>query len=409
MKKIFTSVLIFLLIVLSFKCIYATSGHYKVSINKVTDKAIPGEEFKINVAISDFADVGEGINAVTGKISYNSKILEVKSVESSSGWDSFNSRSLKTDYQPTNAERAQWTNLTADDKVIIGVGLYIAHIYDTNQILVAGVIEDSPANKVGIEVGDIVKKIDDVDYLGEQLTQASNRMKGKEGEQVKVTVDRNGKEIDFNIIREKIKFTYVKSKKLENEIGYIRITSFEGECAKEFKNEYKKLQSQGIKSLIIDLRNNGGGLVDQSLDIAEMIVPKDSKMLIAKNKNQEEEITVSKKEPIVNVPIVILVNGYTASASEILTAAIKENTNAKVVGTQTYGKGVIQGIYLFNDNKTGIKITMQEYFTPNHNKLNKIGITPDEIVELPEEAKGNVLVLDKENDNQLMKAIEILK
>ena len=131
-------------------------------------------------------------------------------------------------------------------------------------------------------------------------------------------------------------------------------------------------------------------------------------MLITKDKKEKEEISISKKDPIVNVPVVILVNGYTASASEILTAAIRENTNAKVVGTQTFGKGIIQGIYLFDDQKTGMKITMQEYFTPNHNKLHKIGITPDEVLELPEEWQGH-LTVDKQYDNQLQKAVELLK
>lgn len=290
----------------------------------------------------------------------------------------------------------------------VGVGLYISQNMKTNEILVIGVIEDSPANKAGILVGDVIKKVDNVEYTGENLTQASNHMKGIEGTKVKVTVVREGKEIDFDILREKIKFKCVKSEKLENNIGYIRISSFDGGCAEDFKNEYNNLSSQGIKSLIIDLRNNGGGLVDQSLEIAEMIVQKGDTMLITKDKKNKEELSISKKDPIINVPIVILVNEYTASASEILTAAVRENTNAKVVGTQTYGKGVIQGIYLFDDKKTGLKITMQEYFTPKHNKLHKIGITPDEVIELPDEWKGHLNV-EKQYDNQLQKAIELLK
>ena len=290
----------------------------------------------------------------------------------------------------------------------VGVGLYIAENSKTNEILVVGVIEDSPANKAGILVGDIIRKIDDKEYKGEQLTQASNQMKGIEGTKVKVTVERSGKELDFDIVREKIKFKCVKSEKLENNIGYIKISSFDGGCASDFKKAYNELSSQGIKSLIIDLRNNGGGLVDESLDIAEMIVPKGSKMLITKDKKEKEEESISKNSPIVNVPIVILVNEYTASASEILTAAIRENTDAKVVGTQTFGKGIIQGIYMLSDQKTGLKITMQEYFTPKHNKLHKIGITPDVVLELPEEWQGHLSV-ERQYDNQLNKAIEMLK
>lgn len=290
----------------------------------------------------------------------------------------------------------------------VGVGLYITQNVESNEILVIGVIEDSPANKAGILVGDVVKKVDDTEYTGEQLTQASNKMKGVEGTKVKVTVKRKDKEIDFDITREKIKFKCVKSEKLENNVGYIKISSFDGGCASDFEKAYKELETQGIQSLVIDLRNNGGGLVDESLKIAELIVPKGSKMLITKDKNENEDISVSKKDPIIKMPIAILVNGYTASASEILTAAIRENTDVKVVGTQTYGKGIIQGIFMFNDQKTGMKITMQKYFTPNHNKLHKIGIKPDIELELPEEWKGHLNV-DRNADNQLNKALEILK
>ena len=290
----------------------------------------------------------------------------------------------------------------------VGVGLYIAQNAQTDEITIVGIIEDSPALKVGILAGDIIKKIDGVEYKGEQLTQASNKMKGIAGTKVKLTIERDGKEIDFDVIRNEIKFKCVKSEMLENNIGYIKISSFGGGCAADFKKAYEELQSQSAKSLIIDLRNNGGGLVDQSLDIAEMIVPKGSKMLITEDKKGNEEISESKKDPIINVPIVVLVNEYTASASEILTAAIRENTNSKVIGTNTYGKGIIQGIYLLKDKETGMKITIQEYFTPNHNKLHKIGIKPDEIVELPEEWQGHASV-DRESDTQLNRAIEILK
>ena len=191
-------------------------------------------------------------------------------------------------------------------------------------------------------------------------------------------------------------------------VGYIKISSFGGTTAKDFKDEYKKLSDEQIKSLIIDLRGNGGGLVDQALDIAKMIVPKGSKLLITQDKDKNEEISTSNQAPSIKMPIVILVDEYTASASEILTAAIRENTDTKVIGTKTYGKGVIQGVYLLEDQETGLKITIQEYFTPNHNKIHKIGITPDETVELPEEWQGHTVV-EKQYDTQLNRAIEILK
>lgn len=294
------------------------------------------------------------------------------------------------------------------DGSYVGVGVYISQLVKTNQIVVIGVIADSPAEKAGIIAGDIIKKVDGVEYSGEELTVASNKMRGPEDTEVKITIIRNDEEKELTITRQKIQFKYVSAQVLEDNIGYIKISSFEGGCAKAFEEEYKKLQEKGIKSLIIDLRNNGGGLVDQCLDIASLIVPKGEITLITKDKKDKEEISKSTKDPIVNVPVVVLVNGYSASASEILTAALKESANAKVVGTTTYGKGVIQGIYLLKDNKTGVKVTIQEYFTPKRNKINKQGITPDYVIDLPEELKETTNI-EASKDTQLQKAIEVLK
>ena len=294
------------------------------------------------------------------------------------------------------------------DGSYVGIGVYITQLLQTNEILIIGVIKDSPADKNGLLAGDIIKKVDNEEYTGEQLNAASDKMRGEEGKDVKVGIIRNNEEKEFNITREKIEFKYVSSEMLNNNIGYIKVSSFEGNCARDFETQYRELESKGIKSLIIDLRNNGGGLVDQSIEMADLIVPKGSTILITKDKNNAEEKSKAKKDPIVNVPVVILINEYTASASEILTGALKDNVDAKLVGKTTYGKGVIQGIYLLNDNETALKVTIQEYFTPNGKKINKNGLTPDYEIELPDEWKGKTTV-EKQYDTQLIKAIEILK
>ena len=233
-------------------------------------------------------------------------------------------------------------------------------------------------------------------------------MRGIEGTSVKVTARRNEEEKEYIITRAKIEFDYVDAEVLENNIGYIKITSFEGNCAKNFEEKYRELEEKGIKALILDLRNNGGGIVDQSLEIADLFIPKDSISLITKDKGNNEEITKATKDQIINMPVVVLVNGNTASASEILAAAIKENVDAKIVGQKTYGKGVIQGIYLLKDQETGLKVTIQEYFTPKRNKINKEGITPDYEVALPE-GWENKTTIEKEYDTQLNKALELLR
>jgi len=289
----------------------------------------------------------------------------------------------------------------------MGVGIYIANNTITNEIVVLRTIGNSPAYRAGLLTGDIIKTVDNVEYTGEQLNEASNAMKGESGTTVKIKIIRNGEEKEFEIKREVIKLICVTSKKLENEVGYVKISSFDGGCAEEFKNNYEELKKQGINSLVIDLRYNGGGLVDEALNIAELMVDKDKTMLITKSKNAEEVITKSKSNKIIDMPIVVLVNEYSASASEILTGILKESVGATVVGKTTYGKGVIQTVYQLSDG-SGLKITTDEYYTPNHNVINKVGIKPDEEIELPKEWQ-NISEVPEENDTQLKKAIELIK
>ena len=213
--------------------------------------------------------------------------------------------------------------------------------------------------------------------------------------------------MEFNITRENIKISHVNSDVLENNIGYIKISSFEGGCASEFKTAYEELANKNISSLIIDLRYNGGGIVNEALQIADLMVPKNEILLITKDKNEEEEITKAKKDVSINVPIVVLVNEYSASASEILAGILKEDISAKLIGVKTYGKGVIQTVYPLSDG-SGLKITTNEYYTPKRNKINKIGIEPTIEIELPEEWQ-NMANVPNEEDTQLKKAIEELK
>ena len=194
---------------------------------------------------------------------------------------------------------------------------------------------------------------------------------------------------------------------LEGNIGYIEFSSFDEGTAEEFKNKFNELKSQGITSLIIDLRNNGGGIVDEALKIAGYAVDKGTTLLYEVDKDGNETEEKSEVDKIIDMPIVILVNENTASSSEILSGALKDLGKAKIVGTKTYGKGVIQQILTLADG-SGLKITTEEYLTPNRTKINKVGIEPDETVELPDTVE-NILNVEREEDTQLQKAIEILK
>lgn len=286
----------------------------------------------------------------------------------------------------------------------VGIGVYMTKDTERNLILVYGTIPDSPAEEAGLKTGDIITSVDDVECNGDDYDTIANSIKGIEGTKVKIGILRDGEELNFEIERKTVEVKHVTSQVLDNNIGYIYISSFEGDVSTQFENAYNDLKNQGITSLIIDVRNNGGGIVDESLDIAEMMTDKGQTLLIESDKNGEEEIIKSEKDKTITMPIVLLVNEYSASASEILAGILKEDVdNCTLIGNTTYGKGVIQTLYPLTDG-SGIKITTNEYFTPNHNKINKIGIEPD--IKVDDYLFTGTL--DKEKDTQLKKAIEEL-
>ena len=289
----------------------------------------------------------------------------------------------------------------------VGIGIYMVKDTNTNQIMVLSPIKNSPAQKAGILPEDYIIAVNGESCTADDFSIISNKIKGEEGSKVKIKIQRDGVEQELEITRENIKVNPVEGEVLENNIGYIEFTSFDEGTAEEFKNKYEELKEKGIKSLIIDLRNNGGGIVDEALQIAEYIVPKASVLLYEVDKNNNETVEKSESDPIINIPVVILTNENTASSSEILAGALKDLGKAKIVGTKTYGKGVIQEILSLSDG-SGLKITTEEYLTPNKTKLNKIGIEPDVTVELPETVE-NILQVDRKDDTQLQKAIELCK
>lgn len=300
-------------------------------------------------------------------------------------------------------EMADFTEDTEGEYV--GIGVYITKDTKNNEIVVYGTMPNSPAQEAGLKTGDIIINIDGEDCNGDDFDTITNKIKGKEGTKVKITILRDNKEEVFEIERKHIEVEHIISNVLENNIGYIYISSFEGNVAKQFEEAYDDLASKGITSLIIDVRNNGGGIVDECLDIGDLLTDKDETLLIERDKNGKEIVEKSKKDKKINMKVALLVNEYSASASEILAGIVKEVVDeAVVIGNTTYGKGVIQTIYPLSDN-SGLKITTDEYFTPNHNEINKIGIEPDIKVD-DYTFTGS---LDLEKDTQLKKAIEELK
>lgn len=280
----------------------------------------------------------------------------------------------------------------------VGIGIYMS-VDKNGNVVVVEPIKDTPAEAAGLKSGDIIVYVNDESMVGISSDIVSSKIKGEEGTKVKITVLRDTEYIDFEIERKAIKVYHVENEMLENNIGYISLLAFDEGCANEFRNSYLELKNKGAQKIILDLRNNTGGLVDECLEIADMILPKGNIELITVDAKDNKEISKSQNDPIIEGEMVVLINEYSASASEILVAALKENDRAEVVGKTTYGKGVIQSVLELSDGSV-LKLTVSEYFTPKENKINKIGVEPDYDVEL-----------DLENmvDTQLNKAIELLK
>lgn len=282
----------------------------------------------------------------------------------------------------------------------VGIGIYMAQDKYENVVILLP-IEGSPAEEAGLKTGDIITKVNEEECTGMDLTLVANKVKGEEGTTVDLEISRDGKIINKTIERRTVQINQIKTEVLENNIGYIQILAFDDGCSEEFETKLNELLQKNIKSLIIDVRDNGGGIVTEAINISELFVSKGNTIMIELDKSSKEEVKKAKTEPIVdsNLNIVILANENSASASEIFIGALKDNNIAKVVGTKTFGKGVMQEIVPVKSGGA-LKLTIEEFRTPNGNAINKKGIEPDIEIE------GND---DTEVDEQLQKAIETLK
>lgn len=307
-----------------------------------------------------------------------------------------------TEYVPAD-EMKEYTESIMGN--FVGIGIYMIQNTEKNLVQVLSPIRESPAEKAGIKAGDLITKVNGVSYTADQMTEMSKTIKGEEGSNVTIEVLRGEQTLTFEVTRAKVNTNPIYSEKLENNIGYLEITSFDEGVAEDFKSKYLALKEQGIKGLVIDLRDNGGGIVDEALKIVDYIVPKNQTTLITVDKDGKEEVSKSKEDRLVEEPVVVLVNSSSASASEIMAGTLKDLKCATIVGTKTYGKGVIQQLLTLS-NGAGLKITVEEYYTPNKTKINKVGITPDYEVLLETSITREPT---DANDTQLNKAKEILK
>ena len=269
------------------------------------------------------------------------------------------------------------------------------------------VFDNSPSKKAGIIKNDIIQKVNGTSVTGKDLDKAVTLMKGKENTEVTLKLYRENKgSFDVKVKRQKIDIATVKGEMLQDNIGYIQVSMFDENTAKNFKTQLNKLKGQGMKSLVIDLRDNPGGLLDQCVDMVSNFVPSGKTIVSTVDKYNHKKEYKSKGGDFNNLPLTVLTNGNSASASEIFSGAIRDYKIGTLVGEKTYGKGVVQTI-LDTGSGTALKVTVSKYYTPNGENIHKKGIKPNVEVVYPEELKK--VAYDRNKDPQFSRALEIAK
>lgn len=284
-----------------------------------------------------------------------------------------------------------------------GIGVVLTQNLDTGVTTASRVYEDSPAMKAGMKDGDIIYQVEGRDVSGMDLEEISGNIKGEKGTTVEITVLRgeDREEIMLTITRDTIQAETVMTRMLEDEIGYLAISEFDSVTLEQYQEGLAELKAQGMEGLIVDLRGNPGGNLDTVCEILDLMLPEGLIVYTEDKDGNRQEFTSDAKQEV-QVPLAVLVDKNSASASEIYAGAIQDYGIGQIVGTKTYGKGVVQTIYDLKDG-TSLKLTVAEYFTPNGRNIDGEGITPD--VEVAYQRNEN----DPEADNQLERAVEVLK
>ncbi|RGO04363.1 MULTISPECIES: S41 family peptidase [Megamonas] len=277
-----------------------------------------------------------------------------------------------------------------------GIGVVMG-MDNEQKIHIVGIMENSPGQKAGLQEGDEILAVDGVPVTQMAFDEVATHVRGQAGTDVVLTIMRDNANQDITITRDNIKLKTVGHKMLDNNIGYIQIVSFSEDTANEFNEAYNDLKNQGMKALVLDLRNNPGGLLTTCVEIAKKLVPKGEIVSIVDKQGNKETYSSSLEAP--EYPLVVLINKNSASASEILSGAIQDTKAGTIIGNTSYGKGSVQTILpMFEDD--AVKLTIAKYYTPSGRSIDGTGITPDIEINLDENATS---------DTQLDKALEILK
>lgn len=290
----------------------------------------------------------------------------------------------------------------------VGVGVQVSQDAQTMLITVTRVFKGGPAEEAGMLKGDIVTAVEDWELNGEEVSDVVEKIKGEEGTRVNVTVYRESVKdyITLNMERRKVENPTVSYEMLSDHIGYIQVTDFYDVTKNQYIMAIEDLDSQGMEGLVVDLRDNPGGLLSAVVDMLDYMLPQGLLVYTEdKNGNITSQFESSDRHQFTK-PVTVLVNGNSASASEIFTGAMKDRGAATIIGTTTYGKGIVQRLFPLDDG-SGVKLTISKYFTPNGNDIHGKGIAPDIEIDLPDELKTKSY-LEYDEDVQLKKAIEVL-
>ena len=288
----------------------------------------------------------------------------------------------------------------------VGIGAQVG-IKEEGFVVIAP-IEGSPAEEAGLKTGDVILKVDNEDVTSLTLDQTIAMIRGEAGTEVTITVKRgNVENLDVSIVRDVIKVISVKGEMVDNEIGYIQLTSFDDKVSEALKETIHQLKGEGMKGMILDLRGNPGGYLNEAVSVASQFTEKGSLITYTVDKYDNKIESKSEGGEAIGMPLVVLIDGGSASASEVVTGALRDHKVATTVGTVSFGKGIVQQIVEFEGGETSLKVTTSKYYTPNGENIHNVGITPDYEVPLNEELQDQEY--SKELDNQYQKALEVLK
>lgn len=296
--------------------------------------------------------------------------------------------------------------MESSNGIYCGIGATVSQDVKTGVMTIVKPFLDGPAYSAGVLPNDIIYKVNGEDVTSKDLSEVVSRMKGEEGTEVVLTVVRDGEELDFTIQRGRIEVPTVEYKMLDNQIGYISVAEFDKVTATQYRKAIETLESQGMKGLVVDLRNNPGGRLETVVDMLDRMLPKGLIVYQEDKNGKRDEETSSDKEQFTK-PLSVIINGNSASASEIFAGAIQDYGIGTIVGTTSFGKGIVQSIIPLKDG-TAVKVTVSKYFTPNGRNIHGTGIEPDVEVELDAEIARKV-VIDYEEDTQLQKAVEVIQ